>query len=136
MKIFSDTPVEGKINFIDKNNAFVGWDAQQICCEWHGWHISEDEYFLPSEPYTNLKRGCLTSKNIENYSFNVGFFRKVLTENAGVQETMQTIITFELQNDQDPNDKMYLHLYNLHNGYYCHGFIFKKNAGHKQEEKI
>ena len=136
MKIFSNTPIEGKTNFVDKNNVFVGWDDRQICCELHGWHISEEEYFSPIAPYTTLKQGCLTSKNIEDYSFNVGFFRKILTKNAGVQKAIQTIITFELQNDQNPDDKIYLHLYNLHNGYYCHGFIFKKNAEHKQEEKI
>ena len=38
MKIFIK---DGKTNFVDDNNVFVGWDDQSICCcEYAGWFFS------------------------------------------------------------------------------------------------
>ena len=33
-----------KINFIDENNVFVGYDLGQNCCENASWFISLDDY--------------------------------------------------------------------------------------------
>jgi hypothetical protein len=40
MKKFEDN---GKINFVDENNVFMGYDMERSCCEVADWFISPKE---------------------------------------------------------------------------------------------
>lgn len=108
---------EYKINFIDKNDVLVGFDSYQSCCENFGWFYSFEPLLkqlneLPNEPNP--------PSDLEEYVFNPGYIK----ESEGDYDTYA--VTFELLNGEN---KLYLTLYNSHNGYYSHGFSLQ--AGDK-----
>lgn len=97
----------GNLNFIDRNDNYVGWDDQQDCCEQHGYFISPTVGTeLDAEPDVD------------------GYFWDVLYEPHSVEHPYITdcggMVVFRMVNDA--GDFLYLHLYNDHNGYYSHGW--------------
>jgi len=109
MKIFEEN---GKINFVDKNNVFVGFDYCCYCCEDFGYHIDNKE--IIKEDITRVEEKYDDSI-LNDYIFDTNYY-----EDTG------EVAIFKLtsNNKQD----LYLHLYNYHNGYYSHGFKFKDNC--------
>lgn len=106
MKIFDK---DCKINFVDDNNVFVGFDNDQCCCENFGYIISKK---LP----TSTSQNELNDSELEGYNFNTKFFKEnVLTDNMDCGGS----VTFKLTKNRK---SLYLTLYNCHNGYYGHGF--------------
>lgn len=111
MKIFE---INDKVNFVDENNVFVGFDARQQCCESADWFISD--FCYEKLDINNFSSDSWTEKydgwtfDIENYDFIDGEF-----DCGGC-------IRFALVKD---NKTKYLYLYNHHNGYYSHGFTIK-----------
>lgn len=101
-----------KINFVDINNVFVGYDLAQSCCEESGWFVSTTEAENPYEDNEHYKVKEFPVPDISNYSFDISYFT----------ETPE-LVRFKLIaiNQCD----LYLHLFNIHNGYYQHGFMFK-----------
>ncbi len=62
MKIFLEEDV--RVNFVDKNNVFVGYSLSQNCCE-------NADYFISKQP-----DGCSELEedpNIEDYTFDLNF---------------------------------------------------------------
>jgi len=127
MKIFNNKEEWiSKINFVDENNVFVGYDTEQGCCEDANW-------FIADEITTDLTYNFMNKvdkepewqelENAELYRFDQGFFYK---EEAIAELDEGGLVVFRLQNTKTYIDK-YLHLYNSHNGYYGHGFKFKIN---------
>jgi hypothetical protein len=118
MKIFHR---ESKVNFVDKNNLFVGYDMHQNCCEDAGWFISSQKSENPDE--TGLEG------DFEGYVFDRDFIEIVYAprlDDGGM-------VRFKLTKPESPD--LYLHLYNVHNGYYSHGFEFTdKNDNTKIKE--
>lgn len=96
----------GKINFIDKNDAFVGFDSESSCCEQFGWYVSD--HLTENEPEEDLP--------LEGYWFDTG------VDHAEVEGYWEEggCVAFKLVNGS--GDVRYLHLYNHHNGYYSHGW--------------
>ena len=101
---------DGKINFVDKNDVFVGFSYQQDCCEIFGWFYSpkvpkaleaqeEDEFHDRFDP--------------EGFVFDTTFCEE---DSGGYGDNWAT---FRLVKD---GREVFLVLYNSHNGYYCHGF--------------
>jgi len=115
MRIFDK---DNKVNFVDKNNVFVGYDLSQNCCEYANWFISESkENKVHDEQYYEIKRKEL---NIEDYVFDTKFFEEV--DSPDVEQG--GMVRFRLIGNKK---KLFLHLFNCHNGYYGHGFEFKIN---------
>jgi hypothetical protein len=119
MKIFDRlTKFERKVNFVDENNVFVGYDLQQQCCENAGWFISDKIYKrVPSIQRKDLEECDL-------YVFDAEFSKSF---DAKCQ---QNIVVFKLVNGEKTK---YLHLYNVSNGWYSHGFEFKINGKIKKK---
>ena len=128
MKIFER---DGKINFVDTHNVFVGFDYTQDCCESFGYFFSTDvpdrihEY--NDDPFKKSIRIELTEDQLSHYSFNKKFINI-----SGTGED-DNFATFKLicSKYKELNLKriVYLTIYNCHNGYYGHGFEFGKVNG-------
>ena len=112
MKIFERG---GKINFVDENNVFVGFDNNQNCCEDFGYSISLD---FPKE----LIRGT-RGLNLDGFVFDVNFYERASELNVEGGGTAVFRLTKGF-------DQAFLLLWNSHNGYYSHGFTME-NEGAK-----
>jgi len=127
MKIFDKTHGE-KVNFVDQNNVFVGYDLAQDCCEHADWFIA-DRIHLDPHPdivkYEETEAAML--EGLEPYSFDKEFFEEYTPSSLEAGG----MAIFKLVADGQPD--RYLHLYNNHNGYYSHGFEMKQNDDTLQE---
>lgn len=115
MKIFDK---DGKTNFVDENNVLVGYSNYQCCCEDFGYLFTRK---IPKNS------DCSTAEWLgeEFYRFDPEFF-----QHSG------DMVHFKLHHVDDVEDIVYLTLYNYHNGYYSHGFIFSVDGVVKQDEYI
>lgn len=115
MKIFNQTnPFPTKVNFVDENNVFVGYDMEQDCCEEAGWFIAEGRATSSEDIEADNP-----TPDVESYSFDPEYYEE-LTVMRGEE---CNIAVFRLVRDDKPD--LFLHLYNTHNGYYSHGFEMK-----------
>lgn len=105
---------DGKINFVDDNNVFVGFDYESCCCENFGWSLTCQ---IP----TSLNRGD-SSFDPEGFQFDTKFVQHGI-EAIDVEEG--GIVVFRLTKDKA---ELFLTLWNSHNGYYGHGFEMSINA--------
>jgi hypothetical protein len=120
MKVFEgDTSsYYSKVNFVDSNDVFVGYDTVQECCEDAGWFVAPD-----ITPYDyDTERNGLCGHSVEDYIFDTNFFTEVESDSldGGGQ------VAFRLIAEGKPD--LYLHLFNSHNGYYGHGFEVKHSG--------
>jgi hypothetical protein len=117
MNVFTDKPKDywgEKINFVDINNVFVGYELDISCCEHADWFFSQDadvEHTWDMECESKQSIG-----NIDKYVFDTTYFVEspVWDGDGGAK------ICFKLVADCEQD--MYLHIFNAHNGYYGHGF--------------
>lgn len=112
MTIFENQKEEwlDKVNFVDKNNVVVGFDTTQNCCENAGWFINKEK--------CNEIKEDVTKVDVSDFVFDENFFQEASTgEEFDVGGGM---VIFRLINEK--GDELFLHLYNVHNGYYGHGF--------------
>lgn len=115
MKIFE---MDGKINFVDENNVFVGYDMHQDCCEHADWFIDEKvwetgEYPATIEPYQQ-KGGY------DGWMFDKEFFKEAQNPDYRYLDEGAMAI-FRIHKG---TEEKFLHIFNAHNGYYGHGFEF------------
>lgn len=111
MKVFK---TKERINFVDKNGTFIGWENDQHCCEMFGWFI-KDKIINIIPPYEKVNEELLKA-----YTFDNEFFLEIKNKE---EFDMGGMVIFKLKaKAQKP---LYLHLYNHHNGYYSHGFEVK-----------
>lgn len=105
---------DGKFNFVDDNNVFVGFDNQQSCCESFG-------YLLTSEiPKSENTESEFKETDFPDWNFDTSFFQDGID---GFEEHPQPDGGGEVVFRLAKNEKqMFLTLYNHHNGYYSHGF--------------
>jgi len=112
MKIFEK---DYKINFVDDNNVFVGFDYFKSCCEHFGYVISRKKLTslqLESIIDSGASNLSLQDEDLNNFNF--------VTSYQGRVESSKNNVVFKLKNVRGKN--IYLTLYNYHNGYYSHGF--------------
>jgi len=117
MKIFEgkESSWYKKINFVDDNDVFVGYDMGQDCCEHADWFIAET-----ITPYTcDSDDDSKDVPDVEDYVFDKDFFKDI--ESSDLDEG--GMVAFKLIAENKPD--LYLHLFNCHNGYYGHGFEVK-----------
>jgi hypothetical protein len=116
MKIFDR--VEGwgcKVNFVDENNVVLGYDVSQHCCEHADWFISD---YMITNDYSDLSGD--STIDVSNYRFDIDFFKRV----DNPEREAESVVIFRIT---DGETEKFIHLYNIHNGYYSHGFTFEKN---------
>ena len=121
MKIFNETePWLSKVNFVDENNVVLGYDMNQLCCEDANWFIADTPN---TSDYTILQ-----DFDVSDWCFDPAYFKSI--ENcSGYSESNFAIFKIVKKNTlHDPNrssdDEKYIYLYNVHSGYYSHGFAF------------
>ena len=102
---------DGKINFIDENDVFVGFDVREQCSEDFG-------YFISTKKQYKICRG--DDVDVSGYTFNTSKrpIEKEVSDDAGCD--VLGMVIFKLV--KPGNKNLYLHLYNFHNGYYAHGW--------------
>jgi hypothetical protein len=110
---------DGKINFVDSNNVFVGYDLDSSCCEYADWFI-EDRPVMENIDYSSLDRKS-SYKDIDLSKYN---FDKTYEESPDWENCLDGggVVIFRLT---DGKNEKFLHLFNAHNGYYGHGFEMK-----------
>lgn len=103
-----------KINFVDSNNVFLGYDNEQSCCEYFGWFIDNYKHPKVPENFTEFQ-----PTNLDGWDFDPDFYEGS-EEN---QYDVEGMAVFRLVHRVE--GQKFLHLFNHHNGYYGHGFTFK-----------
>jgi len=116
MKIFTPKTAywENKVNFVDDNNVLVGYDLSQCCCEHADW-------FIADEPTSHI-RGNEDLPDLDGFQFDTEFFE----EKAERHHDAGATAIFRMVNAA--GEEKYLHLFNIHNGYYSHGFTMSVNG--------
>lgn len=104
---------DGKYNFVDENNVVVGYSSEQNCCEHADFFIadsvqSEVPNIIPKHPEED---------DFLSYRIDKDFFCDAIPYD---DET--SIVVFRLFDSKKVLPDKYLHLFNVHNGYYGHGF--------------
>lgn len=117
----------GKINFVDDKNMFVGFDYEQQCGEDFGYIISRTKIVVPEDnsipcpqdryklPHNDVLFTESDFRALFNYTFSPSFVPVAKKEGC---------VVFELVSEKEGEPRLYLILYNLHNGYYAHGFEY------------
>ncbi|WNL63367.1 hypothetical protein [Citrobacter phage Tr1] len=100
-KSFSDS-----VNFIDKNDNFVGFDMNSQCCEQYGWFFAR-EIFNVDDIQSEDE---MTEEQLKGYFFDTTF----------VDTSDSDCVVFKIINEH--GSVAFLHLFNDHNGYYSHGW--------------
>lgn len=113
MKIFEEAR---KINFVDSNNVFVGFDNETCCCEYFGWSITEA---IPPAPTASTFEHVTGRhvEDLEDFCFDPSFIKHC--KNPQKSGDPDNSVVFKLLNG---SRSIYLTLFNSHNGYYGHGF--------------
>jgi hypothetical protein len=117
MKIFDNSePWTSKTNFVDENNVYLGYDMHQSCCENANWFISDTVCEKPMD--RNHDEGDLSA-----WVFDTSYFKQIVSDDEYLFDG-GGMVAFRIVNGEK---EKFIHLYNVHNGYYGHGFDFKVN---------
>jgi len=109
MEVFDNVaPFTNKVNFVDYNNVFVGFDMAQNCCEKARWYIENG------------------TDDLDGYFFDITYFEQSFNDSVS-RETPCNIAKFRLISFDKDKPPRILTLENTHNGYYAHGFNMIKN---------
>jgi hypothetical protein len=115
MKLFERTDDTGwgnRLNLIDKNNVFVGYDYEQSCCENFGYEFRNSNGSVLVE-----------SPILDDFYFTKKHEEKPIL--GDYRDDGYSSYGFEITNGKET---LWFVLYNYHNGYYSHGFEFGDNA--------
>lgn len=110
--------VGSKLNWIDSNDTFVGYDTSVCCCEHADWFVADcivDTY----EGYSAITGSADAGQgDIEwdLYDFDRSF--GIVFDNALDGGGIAVFLMLP----KEGKAVKYLHLFNSHNGYYGHGF--------------
>jgi len=116
MKIFAEScDFPSKVNFVDENNVFLGYDLSQDCCEQADWFISDK---IESDIPEDSKLAVV--EDLSEFSFDTEFKCKI---NMGKSLDEGECAVFKIVKKY--GEEKFIHIFNSHNGYYCHGFNFK-----------
>ena len=105
-----------KINFVDTNDVYVGFDYGQSCCEQFGYFYTKTEPTAKEchESYcTDRGDSSITKLELEPYNFVTNYYEFYEDDYGG---------GFAVFKMTTGTNDIYLVLFNHHNGYYSHGF--------------
>ena len=111
MKLFERTDEQGwgnRLNLIDKNNVFVGYDYDQNCCESFGYEFRN-----------NNGSTLVDTPKLDDFYFTLN--HKVVEIINEYGDDGDSAYGFEITNGEET---LWFVIYNYHNGYYSHGFEF------------
>jgi hypothetical protein len=111
MKVFDKNE---KVNFIDENNVFVGYDTSQDCCEHADW------FFALQPQASDIPNDVDEHADVSKYYFDGSYVNNDIVDHSLDEGG---IVAFRMVAKGMPD--IFLHLFNSHNGYYGHGFEFK-----------
>jgi hypothetical protein len=112
----------GKVNFVDKNNVFVGYDLEQQCCECADWSI----YLAPPKDTAEIR---IVTTNLDEYVFDTDFFNSNSIEDEDTGSVCFRLVSTD-------GKELFLCLWNCHNGYYTHGFTFSVDGEVKYKDVL
>ena len=127
---------DGKFNWVDDNNRFVGFDSRSNCCEDFGWEFTE---FDPAGSYIEVfhldkefvqkfgskdehKEGEKALGWINHYMADFEFFDEEPRVFPSDSCDDGGDVVFRLKNGKYDHEIRWLRIWNHHNGYYAHGF--------------
>lgn len=108
-----------RLNFIDSNDNFVGWDDESSCCEDHQWIVARDPQSLDD----------LGIDALAEHVFDTSRTPMLLEEHEFIREG-GGIMCFPTCSPS--GEQLYLLVMNDHNGYYSHGWEY--HIGDKQDK--
>ena len=106
-----------KLNIVDDNNVFVGFDYSSCCCEDFGYKITKAE---PTSWETLEAMEPIEELDFPGFNFDTTY-KTEFCEDDGRSEGNS--VTFKAVNDA--GEALFVSLMNSHNGYYSHGFDMK-----------
>lgn len=117
MKVFNETKYGERINFVDENNVFIGFDYFQSCCEDFGYAITKTcpKTFKEIETLEEIP-----DDSISEYVFDTSFEHFPTGSDSWNEENCATFRAV----DKNLNE-IFITIWNAHNGYYSHGYEFK-----------
>lgn len=119
-----------KVNFVDENNVFLGYDINQECCEYADWFIAD----TPMATIPPKREGI---PDLKEFVFDTAFFEQVDgAEFEGGEQDFDRwtkMVIFRIVNG---DSEKFIHIYNSHNGYYAHGFDFTVDGRVNREGRI
>lgn len=98
-----------KVNYVDDNNLFAGFETDQQCCESATHRIEDSE-------------GNIIEPENGNVFYDL-LFTGELPEESEFDDTCTAHIPLK---HETTNERYYLVFENCHNGYYAHGYEFGK----------
>jgi len=124
MKIFNK---DGKMNFVDENNVFVGFDYKKDCCEGFGWRIDlkmPETFEFSQREYDESDAQNIGDQgiNTEDWVFDTSF---IFQRGDSTALDKGGAVSFRLM--KDCKEAGFLTLWNSHNGYYSHGFQMQED---------
>ena len=102
---------DGKVNFVDENNVFLGYDLNQNCCEHADWLVAD----APQDGQPETEREGIP--DLKGFAFDTAFFKQV----DGGDFDGGGMAIFRIVNG---DAEKFVHIFNSHNGCYGHGFDF------------
>lgn len=125
----------GKVNFVDENNVFLGYDMESSCCEHFGWYLNKEPMRIEPEK-TEVNDGNINISEFNHYfqkfTFDTEFFQDLSKEDGYDEDSLVVFKIHYINEEGEEIGKTFIHLYNLHNGYYGHGFEFYKEVKIKE----
>jgi len=115
IKVFhTEEGYSDKWNFVDDENHMVGYDIADDCCSHGGFFISETIEDSPYDDRPKTDNSC----DLSTYKFDTSFFKSI--DPGDDPYSQGKTVVFKMISESKPT--LYLHLFNVHNGYYSKGF--------------
>lgn len=114
----NESSYSAKVNFVDNNNVFIGYDMEQDCCEYADWFIAPDILMYKYDMDLEGKQEI----DYPNYNFDPYWNTEIKSNDLDAG----SMVIFKLASENKPD--LYLHIFNAHNGYYGHGFEVKHSG--------
>ena len=112
---------DGKINFVDSNDRFIGFDYERSWCEEFDWSVEKN----PENLFSRIERHCLQPNKDKEVlkELVLGSDEPYIINHEELDQG--SAVAFSLINPHKPKKRShFLVLYNVHNGYYSHGFTW------------
>ena len=106
-----------KLNIVDDNNVFVGFDYSSCCCEYFGYKITKAE---PTSWETLEAMEPIEELDFPGFNFDTTYKTEFCEDD---RRSEGNSVTFKAVNDA--GEALFVSLMNSHNGYYIHGFDMK-----------
>jgi hypothetical protein len=127
----------GKVNFIDENNVLLGYDLEQDCCEFAGFFMTHDsKWYEKKRPEKSFEQLGNVRIEIKDYVFDPDYFQERTLDGESQYAEFKAVdmnkgaMGYSVMGYGNRGyPPIYIVLFNVHNGYYSHGFKFGDKEG-------